>query len=904
MSWITRIANALRPAQADAALDEELQFHLEERIAELVRSGLSRQDAERAARLRFGNRLARREESHEIKSAVWLESLLRDFRFGLRMLSKYRTTSLAAIASLALAVGACTAAFSLIDALLFRPLPVRDPRQLFDLARVFPPFMSPNNQPREFDMFSAPQFQLLRDTVRSSADLFLCDCGAGPKIPAAFDGSAGDEDVRAAYIDGHGFAILGIKPGLGRLIQPADDSVASGHKVAVLSDPFWKRRFGGSRDVLGRTFTLSGRDTFEIVGVAAPPFTGLQPGYLTDLWIPLRASVDPRLLAQDVELAGIFGRLHPGVERSQLRAPLQAAFTNALAERLRINPPRNLHGDRLKQYAAQPLILRDASTGSGRDSLFRAEFRRPFQILALICGLLLLVACSNVANLMLARASARDAEMALRISLGAARSRLVQQLLVESGQLAFLGTILALLFATFAAPAIAARLGPPELPAFLDVAPDFRSLAFAAALSLLSTLLFGLIPALRASATRPEAALKAAAMNHSGRLGPLRWMLAAQIAFSVAVLFLSGLLLLSFQKIISVDLGFKRDHVILFDLVPRDEINCRTCLSGPQLLDRIRHAPGVRAASLTAQRPMGGDMVWIMNPFIRFPGRAMEILRPREIPVSDGFFRAMQIRWISGRDFLPEEIARGSESVIVNQAFADTFLPGKDPLGAIFETTGDNPIPVRHQIVGVAGTIHYNNPREPDRPAIYAPLRDTNTATLNVRVDSTSATMIGSVRKQIEAAAPAMRIRNTVLLAAQIENTLLSERLLAMLAGFFSVVALLLAAVGLYGVIRYAAVCRTREIGIRIALGARRAAVVRRVLADSSLPVLAGIGIGIAVGLGLARYLVSQLYGVKATGFWSLATPVACILIAAISATLPPALRAANADPLIALRHE
>ena len=370
--------------------------------------------------------------------------------------------------------------------------------------------MSPNNQPREFDMFSYPQFQLLRNAARDSADLFFCECSAGP-APAAFEDAGGeDEDIRPAYIDGNGFDILGIKPALGRLIQPDDDAIAKGHMVAVLSYPFWKRRFGGSRDVLGRKFTLSFHDTFEIVGVAAPSFTGVQPGYLTDIWIPLTTSADPRLLAQDVELANIIGRLHPGVQRSQISPPLRTAFTNALHERLRIDPPRNLRGDRLRQYADQPLILRNASTGSGRDSLFRARFRRPFQILALICALLLLVACSNVANLTLARASASGAEMALRISLGAARSRLIQQLLIESGQLAFIATFFALIFAAFAAPTIVARRGPSEFPAFLDVAPNLRSLEFAAALSVLSTILFGLVSALRASSTRPEAALKAA----------------------------------------------------------------------------------------------------------------------------------------------------------------------------------------------------------------------------------------------------------------------------------------------------------------------------------------------------------------------------------------------------------
>lgn len=278
-------------------------------------------------------------------------------------------------------------------------------------------------------------------------------------------------------------------------------------------------------------------------------------------------------------------------------------------------------------------------------------------------------------------------------------------------------------------------------------------------------------------------------------------------------------------------------------------------------------------------------MVWIMTPFVRFPGRAAnEIIRPVQILISDGFFNSMRIRWISGRDFLPEEIARGSESVIVNQAFADTFVPGQDPLGVVFDTLGDDPKPVRHQIVGVVATTHYNRPSEPDRPTIYTPLTAAAGATLNVRADSTSPAMVQSLHKQIETAAPAMRIRNTILLASQIDNTLLSERLLAMLATFFSVVALLLAFVGLYGVVNYAAVRRTREIGVRIALGARPRSVIWLIASGSSIPVVAGTGIGIVGGLALARYLVSQLFGVKTTDFWSLAAPIACIVAAAIAA--------------------
>jgi predicted permease len=709
------------------------------------------------------------------------------------------------------------------------------------------------------------------------------------------------ERVRADSISGAGFEILGVRPALGRLIQPEDDSLSDGHRVAVLSYAFWQRRFGGSPAVLGHWVTI-GRKQFQIVGVSAAPFSGVQPGYLTDLWLPLYTAADPRTLADpDRGSVHVWGRLHEGVSRSQLREPLQAAITNFLRERIRINPPRNLRGAQLQQFANAPLHVRDASRGL--DSLFRVQFRRPLWILTLICMLLLLIACANVANLMLARAAARDGEMALRVSLGASKFRLIQQMLIEGGQLAFLAGALALLFAAFAAPAIVMRLGSTEFPAWLNVSPDYRTVSLAALLSLLATLLFGLVPALRASSVSPNATLKTAAVRHSSSMGSLRWMLAAQIGFSVAVLFLSGLLLLSFRKLISVDLGFVPDNIVLLDIAPRDAESQRPN-SGAELLDHVRHLPFVEAASFSQQRPMGGDLVWISLPIIRLPGRANETVRPTEVPVSQGFFSTMQIRRISGRDFLPGEIGSGSSPVIVNQAFVDKFLRGRNAIGHVFEKISDDPTPVKQQIVGVVANSRFNNLREPERPTIYTPLRDIAGATLNIRTRSRAASLIPSLRKEVESTAPELMVRSTIPLETQIDNTLISERLLALLGGFFSVVALILAGVGLYGVINYAAVRRTREIGIRIALGARRSAVIHLVVSDTSTAVVAGIALGIIGGIGMARYLASQLFEVKATDFWSLAAPLVCIVIAAAAASIPPAFRAASADPLIALRYE
>jgi predicted permease len=815
------------------------------------------------------------------------------------MISKYRKASLAAIACLALAVGACAAAFALVDALIFRPLPIAAPHELIDLARVLPAFFSPENQPHESASFSYTQYRLLRDAAGDQADLLAMTPGL--QLSLSNDSGEFGGNLRVEAISGEGFRVLALRPALGRLIQTDDDSTANPNPVAVISCGFWKRRFGSNPAAVGQRLRM-GRQSFQIVGIAASAFSGVEPGYLVDVWLPLSAVADPRGLA-DPDGGGIqiWGRIPPEINRAQLRDRFQATLTNFLRERVRINPPRNLRGAQVEKFTSAPLLIRDASRGA--DTVFRLEFRSPLWVLCLICALLLLLACSSVATLTLARASARDTEMALRISLGAGRSRLIRQMLIESAQIALAACILSIIFAALAAPAIVARLGSSEFPAWLDVAPHATTFGFALAISLVAGMLFGIVPALRASTPSPETALKAGGTQHSGRVGPLHWMLAAQIGFSVAVLFFSGLLLLSFRRLTSVDLGFASANVVLFELAPRQPANPRRSLPS-DLLAFVRRLSGVQAASVSAQRPMGDFMAWIQTPIIRLPGRSNETVRPREVPVSTGFFDTMRIRWIAGRDFRPEEITDDSPSVIVNQAFVNTFFHGQNPIGQRFEKIGDDPDPVRQQIIGVVGNARWNNLREPEEPSIYTPVHRFGMATLSIRTSSEAALLIPALRKLITAATPDFSVRGSILLHDQIDNTLIRERLLAILAGFFSVLALLLSAIGLYGVINYTTHRRTREIGIRIALGARRETAVGLIVTDTAMFVLLGAGAGIAAGLSLGRYLASQLYAVKPTDLWSLTGPIACILLVALAAVLPPALHAANADPLMALKYE
>jgi predicted permease len=896
MSWISRVLNTFRGEKMDAGLDEEIRFHIEERIDELVRHGMPAGEARTVAMRKFGGALKAQESSREIKSLVWLDNLIRDFRFGIRMLAKHRGASAAVIVSLGLALGSCLASFALIDALLLRPLPVPEPRQLIDLARLMPGFLSASGQPRELHFFSYPQFRLLRESAQNKADLFAMTLEGGLR-PAVFSDAAGlSENIRAEAISGDGFQILGIKPRAGRLIDGKDDQPDSA-PIAVLSYQFWKRRFGNDPSALGRTVTI-GRRTYLIAGVAAEDFSGVRPGYLTDLWTPLVLSVEPGQLSDpDRVSASVWGRLRSGVGSAGLAAVLQPALTNFLRERVRIAPPRNLHASQLAQLAETPLVVRDASTG--RPSLFRARFARPLLILALICALLLLMAAANAATILLARATARDREMALRSSLGASRARLMLQTGVESGQLVALALMLGCLVAIAMAPLVVVRLGPPELPAWLDVRLDYRVLAVGWALSVATVVLIGFTPALRVSSFSPIAALHNGTERYAARNRTMAGMLAVQVGLSIAVLFLSGLLLQSFRKLISVDLGFRPGNVALFDMAPK-EAGSRPAVDVHEVLDRVRSLPGVEAASATQQRPMGGDLVWISNPIIRLPGESPSAVRPREVAVSPGFFDALGVRWIAGRDFLPEEVRRPSEAAIVNQTFAERFFPGENPIGKVFEKLTDDPEPVRQQVVGVVANILYNNPREPAGPSIYSPLRNLAFATLNVR----TRTDIAPLRKEIESAAPALFVSNVTTLSSQIEDTLLSERLLAMLGAYFSVMAALVAAIGLYGVISHAAARRTREFGIRIALGGSRRSIGQELVSDTALPLALGTVLGTGLGLAVVRHFSPVLYGVTPLDSLSLAAPVVTLLISGLLATVAPVLRAARRDPAVVLRYE
>ena len=899
MSLWSRWANVFRAGRVQRELDDELRFHLEERTRALTAAGMSPDAAAREAARRLGSPLRLREESLDVKLLPWLDALLRDVRLGGRMLRRGGAATGAAVASLALALGACVAAFALVDALILRPLPVRQPDRLVYLA-----FATGVPDRPETDTFNDPLFRRLRDAARGRADLFAMSTQVMRQVRFAASGEK--ERVRTQFVSGDAFDRLGVRPFAGRLFTAQDDVTPGAHPMAVVSHAFWTRRFGADPGILGRSFALVGDSRlgddrmFEIVGIAEERFAGVEPGRPTDVWVPY-AMYNPRAFGNaEFNWFRIFGRVGDGVRVEEAASVLQAAFTGFRRDRVGVAAamgPGRPAGE-VARYVNTPMYARPAGTGV---SPLRRQFDRPLSILTAIALLVLLIAGSNVANLFLARTAAREREMALRLSIGAGRGRLIQQVLVESALVAMAVCVLGLVVAAVAAPAVVTMLATPDDPVRLDLRMDGRVLAVAAALVALVTALLGILPALRASGVAPIGALKTGGPGRAVRTGVMRPFVAIQVAFGLAVLFAGSLLVLSFARLAGVDPGFATAPVLLVAVEPArrvDPAEQRRALM--RVIDRLRETPGIAAASSAEFNALG--RAW--THYVRLPPGPANI-EVTMAPVTDGFFETMNIPIVAGRGFRRADMRdAASTAIVVNGAFAARYFGGGGAVGrtvtARFGESGHSDV---HEVIGVAADTRYDV-RKPPAPTIYIPLTLRNSGTLHVRVTDDPAAAAARVREQIRAADPLLRVTAIESQAEVVARTMIRERLLALLSGFFAVVGVVLAAVGLYGVLSYAVAQRTREIGIRAALGARRSRVVRLVLVDAARTTVPGAVVGIAAGLYLSRFLETLLFEVTPFAFWSLMLPLATLLTTALVASAVPAVRATRVDPAVALREE
>lgn len=872
MSFWTRLKNTARGNRLNRDIDEELQSHVDA----AVDAGRDSVEARRG----LGSPWTARDASRDVRLLPWLESLRADAAFGLRRLAKRKVTSAAAVLSLALAIGSCTAAFRLIDALLLRPLPVAHAEQLYELTRQG---LDDKNQFVTFDGWAYPDFQLMRAAVRDQAELVAV--AYAEREDLTYGSQQDMEKAVVQYVSGGMFPIFGLRPATGRLFTENDDVKPGGHPYAVLTHDYWRRRFGADQNVVGRTFHM-GDKVYEVAGVVEGPFTGSETGITVDIFLP--TMMHPGAVRDDWTWMRTLALVKPGAPVASIepmRAKLDAVSRAFEMERLK--KIAGLSKQNLEKFLAFKVVVEPASSGA---SNLQKEFRPALIALGILVTLVLTIACVNVANLMTAQAAARAREMALRVSIGAGRGRLVQLVLMESAWLAFFAGAIGAAFAWWAGPFVLSRINPADNPVRLLLPADWRVLMFGTALTAIVTLLFGLLPALRASSVRPSSALKGGDGPHSRRR-LMHALIAVQVAFCFLVLFTAGLLAATFQRLNDRPLGFAPQRLLAVDATA---VAAQPPAVWEQAVARLRSLPGVESAALAGFTLLHGT-AW--NGYISVEGAPPSERLAYFLRVSPGWLDTMKIALIDGRDLHPGETG----VALINQTLARQFFGTVNPIGRHFTKGREN-----FEVVGVVHDAPYRRVRESILPSAYVAFSPPERhATLMVRTTGDNPLALASLlREEVSRARAELRVSTVRDQSEIIRNQTLRERLLAMLALFFAAVALLLAGIGLFGVLDYSVLQRRREIGIRVAIGARPASIAGLVTGPIAAMVLTGAAAGLVLGRFTARYLTDLLYNVTADDLAMLALPSMVLLAAALLAALPAVWRATHIDPVEMLRSE
>jgi predicted permease len=741
--------------------------------------------------------------------------------------------------------------------------------------------------------FNYPLFVQLRDASRDQVRLF--GMSDQRREEAIFDDSREPERVYGQWVSGDALGIFGLKPAVGRLLTPADDREPGRHPVTVLSYDFWRRRFNGDPAVLGRWVTIRG-NSLQVIGVVQKGFTGVEPGIATDLWMPMMMHNERVLADASTRWFRIWGRMQPDVASEQARATMQPVLTNFRRADAATRPLDERA--RLERSMQTAVYLRSAAHGP---SNFREDFARAAWVLGGVAALVLLIASANVSSLLVARATSRERELALRISIGAGRARVMQQMLVESALLAVASCGLGALIGYITAPWVVSMLSTSRSIVYLDLQMDWRVVTFLVIAGCLITGLFGVGPAVRASAVAPHDALKSGSGKLTGKVGLFKPLIAGQIAFGFVVLFVAALCLTSFVRLLRTDLGFDSDGVAILKIEAR-ELQGDPLAVWEQLHDRLRQMPGIESASFSHWALFEGPG---RNKSVRVPGRAIDPDDPWYLGVSPGFLKTMGIPLVAGRDFEWRDIRQvDASAVIVNQSFAKRYFPGELPVGKRFFRVDGGAVLTAQEIIGVAADAKYTDLRAPAPPTVYDAYRPLPTAAVQLRTRLDSGSLIAALRDELPRAHPSFRVTDVTSQSTLVGNHLVRDRALALLSVMFSVVAIVLVAVGLYGVLTYSVLQRTREIGIRVALGARPIRVARLVV--NQLGTFAGLGLiaGVVGGIAAARYIAVLLYEARPSAASSLALPLFVLVAVCAVAAVLPLVRATRVDPVIALRDE
>jgi len=899
MSWFGRI---FRRCNLSDELAEEMREHLKEKSEQLMREGMNRDEAAHAARRAFGNVTLIEEHSREVWQWARFENLLRDLSFSARLLRKSPGFAIVAILTLTLGVGANTAVFSLLNGLLLRPLPVPNAQQLVLLSI----------EPTSFRYsFSAPLFREIEKHHEVFSSIFAFSIHR-----FQIRGQNGNETIPGGLVSGEFFEGLGVKPELGRYITPADDRKGSNDYAAVIGDNFWTTRFNRDPGVIGRELVLDGV-AFTIVGVMPKTFIGADANNRPQVYVPL--ITEPLVDVPFNMTEGgyhswwlrVQARLKPGVSLAQANALLRSITPPIFKEAI---PDASYTINGVKRdslyFAAEP--------GSAGYSFLRTRYRDPLIVTFALCAVVLLLACINLASLLLARAAMRQREIATRLAIGATRRRLIQQLLVDSLLIAFLGTAAGLAVAPLVSRALVSMLVHGENNLYLDASIDWRVFLFAAIAAVVSTVLIGLLPAVQATAGDLNQHVhqqmregSQASRGERRRILP-KVLLATEVALAMVLVSGAGLLSASLVRLYKSGMGFDPHGILLVDLdmgkQPLDGAPLTRLYQ--DIADRIAHLPGVNSVSYSNLMPLSGS-TWIGG--LHLPGGTdREVCDDR---VGPDYFRTMRIPVLAGREFTWADTPGSGLKIILNEAAAKMFFPAGDAVGKqVRETDEDKDKGVKkeyvYEVVAVVGNTKYTKLRDADPPTAYYPVTQTPeeqkkpSYSVVLRASGPAAPLAAAIRQIASSLAPQIPPPYLESMDSQVDDSIAAERIMALLSVFFAASALLVTGIGLYGTLAYATARRTSEIGIRMALGAERAQVVSLILRENAWIAVAGSAAGLVIAVLASRALASFLYGTSARDPWVMTLSLAVLCLIAAIASIIPAIRAASIDPMKALRSE
>lgn len=898
-----RFSMLFRRRQFDADLEEEMRLHLDLREQQQLEAGLTQTAAYSAARRQFGNPTALKERSHMTWGWQWIEDLFQDINYGVRAMLRSPGITIVALLSLALGIGANTAIFSLIDAVMLRSLPVKDPGQLVLLGDGTWSGISDSFAITQ--LYSYPfyrEMQKKNEVFSGVASIFSMT----NRIHGFVEGRRDAEPMNIQLVSGTYFPLLDVHAVLGRTIQEQDDQKEDASPVAVVSYSWWKRALAQDPSVLNKKLKI-GATLFTVIGVAPPEFFGTKVGDAPDIWVPLSMmkEVPPNFHGYTENFAEslyLIGRVKPGVSITQATTNVNLLFQQIL----RGFPDAKLDQDGLNALKRAHVELTPMAKGL---SSLRKQFSEPLELLMAVVGLVLLIACANIANLLLARSTARAKEFAVRQALGARRSRLIRQLLTESLVLALAGGALGILFATFASRVLLRMVSGSQKTVPIDVSLNFHLLLFTLAITIATAILFGTIPALRATKLQLTESLKdgrgSAGANTKSPLA--RALVISQVALSLVLMVGAGLFLRSLLNLINVDTGFNKENVLRLQTdassIGYKDSDPRLLALYQQIEERVSALPGVRAASNSLFTYNEGS--WNTN--ISVHGHPVDKNNNvKHDVVGNGYFATMQIPLIAGRTFGPRDTATSQKVAVISETMARKMFPGNSsPIGHTYGIGGpnhDNDI----EVIGIVKDVKFESLQEDPQLMDYFPnsqqLRYLND--FEVRYTGNYDATLAMVRQAIHQVEPNLPISNATTLDEQVGRSIRDQRLVAQLSTFFGLLAVFLSCIGIYGLMSYVVTRRTNEIGIRMALGAERSHVRWLIMHEILLLVAIGVAIGIPAVLAGSKLISNMLFGLKGTDPLTLLAAVGLLLLVAAIAGYLPSQRASRIEPMVALRYE